>query len=189
MIDANTLREDILSVPVWGFQLPNAESFNNELIDFAFWLEDNTEGKNRSNFLGWQSNDYLYVDYSDFLTPLISSITETANSIVKDFSERINTSVKINSMWLNINKQYSYNAHHIHSGTLSGVYWVTTPEDSGKLVLVNPAGRSDAHRIRVKNYGLTPTPGACIIFPSWLEHYVEPNKNSQERISISFNID
>jgi len=112
-----------------------------------------------------------------------------SNSIAKDFSERINKEVFIDSMWANINSQYSYNAHHIHSGTLSGVYWISTPENSGKLVLVNPAGRSEASRIRIKNYGLTPEPGSCILFPSWLEHYVEPNKNTQDRISISFNIE
>lgn len=182
-------KQEILSVPIWGFKLPNSSSFNEELLDFVYWLRDNTEGKKRSNFLGWQSNDYIYQDYRDFLNPLIEPLLNMSNSIAKDFSERINKEVFINSMWANINSQYSYNAHHIHSGTLSGVYWVSAPENSGKLVLVNPAGRSEASRIRIKNYGLTPEPGSCILFPSWLEHYVEPNENTQNRISISFNIE
>ena len=182
-------KEDILSVPIWGMQITDENSsFNQELINFSYWLKDNTGGKQRSNKLGWQSTDSLFQEYADFLKPLIEPISTLCNDIVKDHSERIKAPVLVDSMWLNINPQYSYNAHHVHSGTLSGVYWISIPENSGRLVLVNPAGRSEASRIRVKNYGLTPTPGACIIFPSWLEHYVEPNENTKDRLSISFNI-
>ena len=182
-------KEEILSVPIWGFNIPDSSSFNEELLDFVYWLRDTTEGKNRSNFLGWQSHDYIYQEYTNFLKPLIQPLLDISNNIAKDFSERITKEVFIDSMWANINSQYSYNAHHVHSGTLSGVYWVSAPENSGKLVLVNPAGRSETSRIRIKNYGLTPESGSCILFPSWLEHYVEPNKNTQDRISISFNIE
>jgi len=38
-------KQEILSVPVWGFKLPNSSSFNEELLDFVYWLRDNTEEK------------------------------------------------------------------------------------------------------------------------------------------------
>jgi len=188
-MNSNNFLENILSVPVWGFNLPNFKSFNQELERFAYWLKDNTPPNKRSNFLGWQSSDNLHLSYSEGLSPLITHVTDLANDIVKDYSDRIQGPVALDSLWVNINSQYSFNANHIHSGALSGVYYVKTPPDSGRLVLVNPANRSEASRIRVKNYGLTPEEGACIIFPSWLEHYVEPNKNTEDRISISFNIE
>ena len=34
---------------------------------------------------------------------------------------------------------------------------------------------------------IKPEENKCILFPSYLKHYVEPNLNKKERISISFN--
>ena len=35
---------------------------------------------------------------------------------------------------------------------------------------------------------VTPEVGKLIIFPSWLVHYVEPNLDDSDRISMAFNI-
>jgi uncharacterized protein (TIGR02466 family) len=37
-------------------------------------------------------------------------------------------------------------------------------------------------------WSILPEAGKLIIFPAWLEHYVEPNTSTEERISIAFNI-
>jgi uncharacterized protein (TIGR02466 family) len=34
---------------------------------------------------------------------------------------------------------------------------------------------------------IEPEENICILFPSYLKHYVEPNLNKKERVSISFN--
>ena len=34
---------------------------------------------------------------------------------------------------------------------------------------------------------IEPEKNLCVLFPSYLNHYVEPNLNKKERISISFN--
>jgi hypothetical protein len=36
-------------------------------------------------------------------------------------------------------------------------------------------------------YFQRPEESKIIIFPSWMSHYVEPNENLEDRISISFN--
>ena len=33
----------------------------------------------------------------------------------------------------------------------------------------------------------SPKENLCLLFPSYLKHYVEPNLNKKDRISISFN--
>ena len=91
-------------------------------------------------------------------------------------------------MWANINDKYNYNAHHTHEGILSGVFYLHVPENSGRLILVDPAVRNHNSVIKNSNYGIKPERLACIVFPSWLEHYVEPNQSDEYRISISFNI-
>ena len=42
---------------------------------------------------------------------------------------------------------------------------------------------------KIRNYPVEPSPLSCIIFPSWLSHYVEPNMSDEKRISLSFNFD
>ena len=46
------------------------------------------------------------------------------------------------------------------------------------------ANKNGAH----VGYWMEPKPGECILFPSHLEHWVEQNKSTEDRISISFNI-
>jgi hypothetical protein len=34
---------------------------------------------------------------------------------------------------------------------------------------------------------IQPRPGLLVLFPSWLEHYTDPNQSDDERVCISFN--
>ena len=38
------------------------------------------------------------------------------------------------------------------------------------------------------HFKIFPQENMLLMFPSWLEHDVEPNKSKKERIAISFNI-
>lgn len=42
---------------------------------------------------------------------------------------------------------------------------------------------ANAHR----DIHLTPSDGLVVLFPSWLEHYVEPHRGDEARIAIAFN--
>ena len=80
---------------------------------------------------------------------------------------------------------------HIHGAEISGVFYVKVPEgDSGRLVLVDPRTRVNMSekRLRSLNFPIDPKEGTFVLFPSWLEHYVEPNKSDGIRISMSFNL-
>ena len=101
-------------------------------------------------------------------------------------------------MWANINYQGGYNKPHIHPNSLfSGVYYVKTPKNSGKLVCNDPRpgvqlnmpirkeGRPPKHLWRECH--LEPVEGRIIIFPFYLWHSVEPNQSNDIRISVSFN--
>ena len=49
----------------------------------------------------------------------------------------------------------------------------------GKVKGPVPNGHSDIH--------LTPSAGLLVLFPCWMEHYVEPHDNDQPRITLAFN--
>ena len=69
-------------------------------------------------------------------------------------------------------------------------YW---DEQDYKILLKKSGGTKRVEDFAEKNnayagYWLTTRPGDGIIFPSHLEHWVEQNKSTEDRISISFNI-
>ena len=100
--------------------------------------------------------------------------------------------------WVNINGPGHFNRRHSHDphhGTfLSGVFYVKVPEDSGRICFHDPRPHiSTAPDMKYYNNGdnawcLETEPNVLLIFPPWLEHSVEVNESSENRISIAFNL-
>lgn len=176
---------NIFSTPIWGYTLTNEQYAAADYIEYIEELATTEPSQHKSNSGGWQSKDDLHKHgiFREFVTGTLQKISQ---SIVDNYSD---TPATVQSMWANINYTHSFNFHHTHEGVLSGVFYLQTPTNSGRLVFTNPAIRSHNSIIKSSNYAINPSPLACIIFPSWLEHYVEPNLASTPRISISFNID
>lgn len=170
---------------------------NEELKRYSKNLKDQENGVIKSNFLGWQS-DTLDVPNSQ-IDRLVGEIQKRANILKPVFGFKKDYRLYLSNLWININQTSSFNRPHVHTESVfSGVYYVDCFADSGKLVLLNP---SMAQKILINEYDLDfftefsssvmsvdPEIGKLIIFPSWVEHYVEPNLNPEERISIAFNI-
>ena len=181
------ITEQLFGVPVWGMILNDEHYHVNDYIEFLYKLKNSQSSTNKSNFNGYQTHDKLHTEpvFQEF----VPQINNYGNLIVDLFNKRYDYKVAIDCMWGNINGNGALNMAHIHSGDISGVFYCKVPEDSDScIVFVNPAVRSEAHRIRISNHKVKPQQLACLFFPSWLEHYVEPNKSEEDRISISFNI-
>ena len=102
------------------------------------------------------------------------------------------------NMWININSLGSFNRPHIHQNSVfSGVYYVSTSGNDGNIVFQHPAINHQYHltqnhvgefnNFTSARFSVVPNSGKLIIFPAWLQHYVEPNTQDTDRISISFN--
>ena len=185
---------NIFHTPIWGYVLREHHYPAFDYVDYILNLKSARPSLSKSNFGGWHSDCNLF-DH-DIFKELSSDILSIAKQSLSSF---LNTrysevsggspNLRFTEMWANVNTKTNFNAHHIHEGILSGVFYLKVPENSGRLILSNPAVRSDAHYIRCKDYAVDPERLALIFFPSWLMHYVEPSNNDEERISISFNID
>jgi uncharacterized protein (TIGR02466 family) len=93
-----------------------------------------------------------------------------------------------------------FNKHDHYGAILSGVLYLETPPGCGNIRFYNPnTGRraTDVFFDRIKitsneyNYSYveyTPIKGEMIMFESWLEHSVDMNVATENRIAISFNI-
>jgi uncharacterized protein (TIGR02466 family) len=137
--------------------------------------------------------NFNIIEHEDFY-PLVSSV----DNEIKNFAEFHNDYCKYfsNHAWINIYNEENFQEPHSHSypNMYSAVFYLKTPKDSGKIVFQSPFSQyinesflnnnnfvNDTYRY------FTPEKNMLIVFKSFLNHYVLPGENKEERISIAFN--
>lgn len=176
-------QHNIFDIPIWGYVLNDQYYQSIDYVDYILELKNEMSTIEKSNFGGWHSQCNLH-EHGIF-KELTWSILNLVQDAIKQY-----TTTKLNfmQMWAVVNNKYHSNASHVHDGIISGAFYLQVPENSGRLILKDPAVRSHSHPIRNKDYVIKPEKLACILFPSWLEHYVEPSQSDEDRIALSFNI-
>jgi uncharacterized protein (TIGR02466 family) len=126
--------------------------------------------------------------------PLVEAVSFHVNQYVKLHNSTRHYSCE--SAWLNISLKNNFQEMHTHNeSTISAVYYISVPEDSGKIVFEDPrepdmlpikdiSNRNELSYIKV---GYSPLPGTLLIFRSYLRHMITINNNSLPRISVAFN--
>jgi len=177
-MNIDTFKSELFSVPVWSMVLNNERHHILDYKEVIKDIESKEPSMKRSNSGGYQTVDNLYE---------IGVFKEFISSLENIGSHICQIPVKIESMWGNINYTHHCNYKHVHDGELSGCFYLQVPEQSGNLVFVTPAVRSESRMFFQKNISITPVNMLLVLFPGWLEHYVETNMSTEARISISFN--
>ena len=176
-----------------------AHNFDQDLcINLSRKLKkENPIGVEKSNIGGWQS-DFLDCKKDDYFTNLIY---DTIGNYFRENKIYKKIELMFHGYWVNINQPGASNNMHCHPNCdLAGVMWIKTDDKSGVIRFRHPnifaeqnslslydedfANKNEAH----VGYWIETIPGNCILFPSHLEHWVEQNKSTEDRISISFNI-
>lgn len=100
----------------------------------------------------------------------------------------------VTGAWSNIESPGDFVRVHMHPWSVfSGVYYLQCDDQSGDIFLIDPrpgAGALYWPTSEVAERGainFRPRPGMLLLFPSWLEHYTDPNRSEGERVCISFN--
>jgi uncharacterized protein (TIGR02466 family) len=103
-------------------------------------------------------------------------------------------SLTMTDCWVNIMRQHVAHGLHLHPlSTISGTYYVQTPQSSPGLKLEDPRlDRFMARPPRQPGRGaawitLPANEGSVLLFESWLRHEVPIHRGRRPRISISFN--
>lgn len=169
------------------------EGDNQQLIDYCYQEKEKEEladtYSQRSGKGSWQS---IYLNI-----PLMTPIQQEVSKVLDEIVTREYTHHKY---WININKKDTYNVYHTHpDADYSAIYYLT--DSSCPLMLVHPSLHTGAfttctflNRQLIEDTGITPQyainpkAGDIILFPSYLPHYVEENKEENDRISIAWNI-
>jgi len=169
-------------------------TLNQELErDILAW-SNRDKGITRTNIQGWHSDTNMneLPEYAKLVDMLYS-----AQRTIYD-QEYYESEPFLGNMWANINPPGGSNRAHIHPNSLwSGVYYVKAPQNSGQLKIEDPRSVALMSRPRQKDvpkpdrllreHHYEPKTGRLIMFPSWLNHCVDPNNSNDIRISVSFN--
>ena len=169
-------------------------TLNQELErDIISW-SNRDKGMIRTNIKGWHSDTNMneLPEYAKLVDMLYS-----AQRTIYD-QEYYESEPFLGNMWANINPPGGMNRAHIHPNSLwSGVYYVKAPQNSGQLKIEDPRSVALMSRPRQKDvpkpdrlwreHHYEPKTGRLIMFPSWLNHCVDPNNSNDIRISVSFN--
>ena len=161
----------------------NLEEMKNEIYRLTTIPTD----VKKSNYGGWQSDIRLHENTA--FKPLCDYVGGMCARVFKV------KGAKFHQMWACINKKHDQNLIHSHTNNynLSGVYYLNVPRDSGDIVFRDPRpGANQAPYRLFKDDGdseyFMPSEGMIILFPSYLEHFVLPNRSDGDRISMSFDL-
>ena len=193
---------EILNIPGSPEFLAGLEQIKSDILSIKNEGILGDEGKSVRN--GWRLNNphkheklVLMKNYLDFIFVNIIKFHKLPTEI--DYGM---------TTWLNLHESGGFNTLHSHGDALfSGVLYLSAPEGSGALKFRDPrpgamfmrrpdsSVQSQQYRNHQKIFPPViavkePREGLCIVFPGWLEHYVEPSEaHSQDnpRISVAFN--
>jgi uncharacterized protein (TIGR02466 family) len=174
-------------------------------------LFDHFASTQKSNRGGWQSAPHLFeaeknpliielrhLVYSHFNRFLVTTMTELSHEKNSQWQ------FDINFAWGNINEYGNSNAIHSHPNAhFSGVLYVAIGNEdnwnqSSTIHFVNPTPAINIYGLNGDVNGVDPLlrsvekivvhPGMILLFPAWLDHYVEPHlQPNSKRYSIAFN--
>ena len=186
----------IFPVPIHQIDVNGFKEIENEFIDYCYDMQKLYPiGESFSNKGGsWQSPPLNVTNKDDLIQNLLINCLSEFTVLKKSTKLYI-------SAWIGINKPGSYNSKHVHPRSdLSGVLWIKTPENCGNIVFDSPVAfqthqetesYTDEFLSKTNynhNYYFNPIKGRMLIFPSHLEHSVDPSESDEDRISVSFNI-
>ena len=180
-------------------RLPEHEQYNRKLIGVIDELErENADLTTDFDATRFQDIDHPAVKW------LFSSINQSLTLYFKQMGMNYPISWDVAS-WANVNRFGDYHSPHNHPWCyLSGTYYVQVPEpeiETGGNEELNPAcisyydPRAGVHADMFSRgsgagrvYTIKPVPGALLMWPSSVYHFVHPNLSTNKRYSISFNI-
>ena len=164
-------------------------SDTNVMKKYIFDLWENRDFDNR-----WQTksaNLHKQKEFKEFTELVISTSKEILDKLKYDVED-----IVITDMWANVLKSGENHPAHTHSNNfLSGVYYLHSSQGAS-IMFRDPRPAADVITPRKKETNVTNASllryaskqNRAIFFPSWLQHWVEPNKSTNNRISIAWNI-
>jgi uncharacterized protein (TIGR02466 family) len=183
---------DLFATRIWQARAPG---FAERLQLWASILADMRAASpvpaGRTNRGGWNSAEHDLLEQAAFADLNEALVAQCRFALAEMGAGDLAFEIRA---WANIHDRGGFNFQHLHDGCLlSGTFYVQVPEGSGSLVFRDPRpgvlnGFAKGSRPNAcKDVHLRPEPGLIVLFPHWLEHFVEVHDSDTPRISIPFN--
>ncbi len=195
--------EWVFGVPFMRHVWDDSDRLNDILRQAILAEEARTPSHARSNIGGWQSAPdiarWIGVPSHDVVKRLISMLNHATRELYSHAGQDEGGNVKWQiGGWANVNRAGHYNQLHAHpDSTWSAVYYVDAgdapPKDNtyaGCLTLHSPnLAMSNTFFVNVlpDRKFVRPETGLMVLFPSFMQHSVEPYHGENPRISLAFN--
>jgi uncharacterized protein (TIGR02466 family) len=183
---------DIFKTTIFKSKIKN-QKYVKYFLNLLKKEQQNNKGKKISNVGGFQSSQYTTLR-EDILRNVF---LDPGKNFIEKLNPKKNLNLTLGDFWINSNLNKDYNLLHNHFGaTISGIYYLEVPENSGRLVFQN----GDLSKMSSINfdyfhnenyyarYFIIPEKFDLYLFPSEAFHYVEPNRSFENRISVAFNL-
>jgi len=183
---------DLFPTRIWQAHPPGLTQHLEQWVAATLAMRAASPGPaGRTNRQGWNSAAMDVLEQPIF-APLQQAIRAACASALREMGVP-DIAFHLQS-WINMHDRGGFNFLHVHEGSLlSGSFYLKVPPGSGKFVFRDPRpgvvhgyakgavanGYSDIH--------LAPDAGLLVLFPCWMEHYVEPHNSDEPRICIAFN--
>ena len=183
---------DLFPTRIWQAQLDALDPYRESWVKTVLAMRaahPNPAG--RTIRQGWNSEDMQVLEQAEF-APLREAIRAACTEALGEMGQG-GRAFYLQS-WINLHDRGGFNFLHMHEGSLlSGSFYLQVPAGAGEFVFRDPRagvvhgdvkggvpnGHADVH--------LRPSDGLLVLFPCWMEHYVEPHDSDEPRITIAFN--
>ena len=183
---------DLFPTRIWQAHLDALEPHMERWVEAVLALRAaHPEPAGRTVRQGWNSDDMSVLERAEF-GPLREAIRAECAAALAEMGQG-ERAFYLQS-WINLHDRGGFNFLHMHEGSLlSGSFYLQVPPGAGDFVFRDPRagvihgyvkggvpnGHADVH--------LHPSEGLLVLFPCWMEHYVEPHEGDEARITIAFN--
>ena len=191
--------EGFFPVPIHFAKHGDFKKLNKKVSRACYKIQETTpnslpEGSSNDHYSTlWSNINLLETEgFEDLKAFIIEEVNQYAHFLRLDSK---NYPLRLNESWANIHGHGHSQEPHVHPNhIISGVYYVSAPENSGNLLLHSPFKYQmlSPPTMEVTPHTARTTPikaeaGLLIIFQSFTEHSVQANMSHSDRISISFN--
>ena len=186
----------MFSTPVFVEDVKDTNLEKEALIKLAYKMKSREPSQEKTNVGGYQTGAmHKSTEFLNLIAKLQQNINENLNTYA--FDQKLE--IKVRNAWININNKDAFNRPHVHpSSEFACIFYLKIPENSGNVVFIKdsmyrmdgicdlPAKESNI--LNCLSFFIKPEENRFVMFPSYVEHFVEENKSTEDRISLSFNL-
>ncbi|HEX4420751.1 MAG TPA: putative 2OG-Fe(II) oxygenase [Kofleriaceae bacterium] len=194
----------LFATPVFSFPEAGDPELDRELTERLVAESESSPGIVRSNSGGWHSvpdvSQRQEPCYQELMRRVVGGVQQTFFELVRGQAATAGQRYRFGvQAWAMVMRHGDHTLVHDHADAhFSVVYYadagdadLTRYPDSGKLTLMDPRRGGtviSGVELAPSLYVIEPRAGLLVVFPGWLQHFVQPYRGTRPRVTISCNV-